>query len=557
MFVARVNKMPAIADKHEFYEGLRKYDTKDLEPKIVYYILQALHTRGKNPQKDLKIEQAWKTYKKSDREMLVARRDTLRPWYLRGPTGHGKTVSMITAAETVAKLLGARFIFRPGDNYEPGANDFIFNVLELAGEVSNTSIGGIVFKQSYVNDDGQAVNYMVKLPSKALAAMKDAPYSFLMLDDFANAAIPIQASLLSALLDNKFQNLDFGNTAFGLAGNMGTDGTKGINDTAAITTRVRTVYVEDQVKNFIERTLLKYGNDSIADAHLCGFLTKNPDCFFDMMEVNGKGKPFRAPRQWDAVLSDMREAAAEFDFLKSKGEENPAAEALDLVREGAFSLVGQYAGNKLHDYMLCMWEYEAAPLAKEVIINGKGNETAITSKIASKMGLTISQAELDWGLRFATACADYAASEFIRHAYANNQSNANQVIRNFSPALFGFQHVVDNKKEWISLDDSQVNFMMTYFVDRIGLLDTKNLLSEKRDDRIYLKYDVASKMQDTLFVHPGAQVIINGEPRIKTLFSSVITHQSDHVTNDTFIDDVIDDFSDELQKKINTIKTQF
>ena len=64
-------------------------------------------------------------------------------------------------------------------------------------------------------------------------------------------------------------------------------------------------------------------------------------------------------------------------------------------------------------------------------------------------------------------------------------------------------------------------------------------------------------MQDTLFVHPGAQVIINGEPRIKTLFSSVITHQSDHVTNDTFIDDVIDDFSDELQKKISTIKTQF
>jgi MoxR-like ATPase len=380
-------------------------------PLIVKGIFQSIYTHGVNPAKDERIKQAYKKHF-NGMEFLPRAQGTDRPFYLRGVPGQGKTAAFTVACKQVAKALGAEFLHRPTDDINITDNHFVFAVLELAGEVSNISTTGIPTKSTFQDSQGNTVEYMSKLPYKMLASLKDAGFAFLLLDDFANAGINIQTSMLSALLDKQLQALDLGkSTAFGLAGNLGvSDNTKGIQDTTSITTRTRTIVVKDTLEDFCGRVATQYRDAPQNDGHFMSFLEAHPKHFYntELVQRLKANAPHPTSRQLSTAVEVARNMFHEIEHNRAMGLSSVYAYALADAKLEIASLIGCDAATDFGSYFNCLLEHNAAPLASAIIKEHKLDDNKIWAEIFNRS--QIDSNSLDFGKRFGEAVADIAAA---------------------------------------------------------------------------------------------------------------------------------------------------
>ncbi|MEM0550315.1 MULTISPECIES: hypothetical protein [Aeromonas] len=511
--------------------GMALMTTDDAVESIIESTFQSLHTRGVEPEKDAKIEEAYLKFT-GGIPMLVEPIMSVRHWYLRGATGQGKTQAMQSACRKIAAWLGANFVYRPSDNYTPTQGDFVFNVLELAGEVSNMSTAGVVNVQEFeVNDE--KIKFVSKVPLKMLAGMKLASYGFLLLDDFANAAINVQTSLLSALLDKKLGALDLGiSSCFGLAGNVGiSDGTKGIANTSSITSRVFSAIIYDTLENFTARTLNYYQNEcggDFGDAHYCSFLEAYPEHFFQIEKTRQGWVPFPTSRMHEAVIAACRRCLHTVDVQLKNGVDDPYSKALDQLFTRAVCAVGGDVASSLKHFYTCMLHYKAAPLARDIILEGKVDDESVLDDIQTRLGGMTSSDEMYFSSRFSQACGDYASAAMASAIKNNDMKRQSFLLGNLAVAVFGALRL---EQEPLVMDEGHSRDLMSHFIRRLAILvdDRKHCFIDPIA-RKPVVHDSLAKLMESVFSQNQLALrkdpVRGGEVRLMTLFADVITNST-------------------------------
>ncbi|MEM6709198.1 MAG: hypothetical protein AAF648_10475, partial [Pseudomonadota bacterium] len=335
--------------------------TEKIVDRLVLDMLQRFHSNEQSPQRNAAIERYWKA-----RRGAAFLRRSVTPTYLRGYPGQGKTTCFRVAAATVAEMLEMRFVENPAEDYVPSGEELLFVVQELSGQVSAVDFGGIPNVQSFAAPDGAEQRFMTKLANKRLAMLQHAGAAVLLLDDFSNASPNIQNVALSILTENRFQGLRLGRTLVGATGNLGSsDGTHVSATSNAIVTRVANFLVEDDLDNWVQRTLAAFP-DAIGDAGIGGFLKRYPD-LFHQPKRSRDGIPYPCPRTWSLFVPKLREIRF---CHHSQCAENPEAPFpySELEFEAA-ALLGQEAAHKLAGYYLSLF-YDSDPLARALITEG-------------------------------------------------------------------------------------------------------------------------------------------------------------------------------------------
>lgn len=294
----------------------------------------------------------------------------VRPLYLHGAPGHGKTAAVEEAVKRFCALVGLNYVKDPSVAYQVKPNDFVLSVHELGGEVSNVSSGGIPHKEfmssadareafdipgviaavaasgadvagfqggslnmvelfnaaaaagvdlkQFETDSGKQVAYMNKILMPKFHQMRAAAGGLLLADDFANATHIVQGSWLSVAQKGTYQGvLDLPNVYVVFTGNYGhhIDGAAGVNAPGEpILTRCTNIDVSDRMDDWLGRRERVHGPGNVADEIVVSFLNSHPDCF------NQK----ETARMWSGLLEELRmklhryEGAMQFDLVSEK-----------------------------------------------------------------------------------------------------------------------------------------------------------------------------------------------------------------------------------------------
>lgn len=371
-----------------------------------------IKARGKSPEMDAKIADAFRT--RFGVELIDEMTShSVVPTYLHGPPGHGKTSVFKSAAAEVAEMLGLRLVINPGDDYVVDGKELLFVSLEMSGEVSSMTVGGMPAKEIYKAHDGSEQAYMTKLTNKRLAMLKHAACGVFLLDDFANASEPVQNTGLSIAEEGRFQGMDLGpRTLAGITGNLGTlDGTHTAKSSSAMNSRAKHYHVEDVVEKFAERALAKY-NDDLADGGVLGFLQSRPD-MFKKLPPKDRG-PFATPRAWEKMISEMR-MFLYMNRFDSVMEDDDSRAALGLTTELQHlvtATVGREVATEMAAYYYSMMT-RANVLAREQIEHGRLSEKS-EKIMEKKFSGGLSAGDADFASQFVFALADEAVNKLMK-----------------------------------------------------------------------------------------------------------------------------------------------
>lgn len=408
--------------------GFPHASTTEVIDQLVIDMLRKFHTDGKDKSLDARIEKGFQEHTGMPFMKIADADGTVKimPTYLRGAPGHGKTTAFKEAAKRVAKLTGMNVVINPGDEYKPNANDIILITMELSGQVSAVDFGGIPTKVSETGVDGVEYNYMAKLPNKRLAMLEHVTAAVLLLDDFANASPAIQNVALSILDEGRFQGLNLGNTLVGVTGNLGSlDRTHTSKSSAALDTRCRSFYVEDDLKSWINRIERSF-SDKISDGGIVGFLRANQDAF--AVKPADKG-PYPCPRSWTNFLQDFR-AFVYVNGRKYADDKKTAVLSSTKLQALASSSIGMEHGQKFAAYYSAMMS-GAAPLARELLEEGKLSK-ASEERFKDRYANGHSADNQNFGAQFAFALSDYTVS-MIKDDPSKNMKKA---IERFAEGIF-------------------------------------------------------------------------------------------------------------------------
>ena len=177
--------------------------------------------------------------------------DSFKPTYyiLMGMQGHGKTTAFREASKKIAEELGMRYVENPSIGTVIDYNTFVFSVVDLAGEVSKMNVSGLPAKES----DGKNT-YMTSLPPYRIAMLQRAGGAVLLLDDLTNASEFIQNIALPLTNEGMFNEVNVKNVYVGATCNLGAlDGTNTSSMSSALRNRMKTIYVQDTLKDFSNR----------------------------------------------------------------------------------------------------------------------------------------------------------------------------------------------------------------------------------------------------------------------------------------------------------------
>lgn len=390
--------------------------------------------RGDGSEWDKRVEQAWEKYYGYPFESDGGESGGARPSFaLYGPPGHGKTASFTQAGKTFAKLMGLNFVQSPPIGFVPTKDDFVFVSIEMAGEVSNQSVGGIPTKASFETSDGAEHAVMDKLISRQFLQLQEAGAGILLFDDFNNAVHSVQNQLLSIAQFRRFQSAHFGQCLVGLTGNLGAaDNTEVYSPKLALKTRCQQMYIEDDVKDFIARADAKYAGSTTgfirAKDIVNAFLSNRTDAFAgdpSSMRVE-QGDVYACPRSWENLIKLLGPQMLRVERLGQMG-------ALESQRL-AHRIVGGDVAPKFAEYFYQMTSM-ALPLAKEMLDNGKFSADS-EAKFKEKFGHGVSADEQDFSQQFAMAMANSVAERLVE---ADKQKGEKRVeaIRKIGEAYYG------------------------------------------------------------------------------------------------------------------------
>ncbi len=419
--------------------------------------------QGARPELEDRLHSAFK--KRYGVEMMeMGPTDEMRSVYLEGPPGHGKTATHESAAREFAEMLGMRFVKNPTlqmvSGGQIGINDFVYTVVELAGETSNKEVAGLMTKMKVEMPDGAKMDFMGHVQDWRLAATSMSGYGYVNWDDFVTASHQVQNAMLGMLLNGKSSNVsglsmndlisadkevgpdgeqvfklnpekamkmrqNSSSVAMGLCGNRGErDGNKTYELTTASANRVIRFDVFDTLENFKDRTL-DSKRDAISDAGILGFLEANQDFFFKLaMREHGMMGQSATSRSWDALMTQARVimhkngGLANIATMSEEGQMKVLNEL--MTRTGG--TVGTEAEVKLGAYYTQMF-VGAAPIAEKIISKGEVD----VEKIEEKYGGGRSAQGMNFGYSFASALSSFASNEVAKNFTGSEKDVKKQI----------------------------------------------------------------------------------------------------------------------------------
>tara|TARA_Y100001934_G_C12354361_1_gene777258 strand:+ start:947 stop:2701 length:1755 start_codon:yes stop_codon:yes gene_type:complete len=366
---------------------------------------------------------------------------------LRGGPGHGKTTAFKIASKMFCDGVGLDFVLNPSDRqldeiHKAGkfGSTFLFVSYEMAGEMSNMTVGGIPSKATMGDEE-----YMTKLLYKKFAAFNMAAGGTLLLDDMSNASASVQNYALPLMEEKRSQSLELGKAFVGMTGNLGAlDGTNIANTSTATASRLQTYQTRDTANNWLARLEAEY-KDEIGDALLGVFFKRyeggaNPGELFDKPHARKDGTPFPCPRSWSKLASAVRVNFHQAKYLLKKGRD--AQHIAENTARTASAIIGPEVGQKLGSFYADVFS-GALPLALEQMETGElckdsreKFDSLITSKINTAAGATAS-------MQYINALSDEVVFQLskLRKSGVSPDSNSGQykaLIKNFVDGVYNY-----------------------------------------------------------------------------------------------------------------------
>lgn len=378
------------------------------------------------------------------------------PLALYGPPGHGKTSSIIGASQRFCRSMELRMIFRPEGDLKIDPNkDFVFCSMEMAGEVSNISTGGIPTKTEIPQEDGTAIAVMDKLLDRKFLYLKNAAAGVLIFDDFNNAASVVQNLLLSIAQFRAYQGVSFGRCMVALTGNLGSaDNTNVYKTSLALKTRCRQYYFEDNPEQFVKRADRQWAKGSAAFVRakdvVTSFIASHNEQFAQSPsdEAIAEGDTYACSRTWTALIEQLGRVMPRLEGLGS----GAAARAQKL----ASANVGGKVATEFGSYFYQM-ATEALPLAREIIRDGKLAEER-DALLKGKLGNKINAAEQDFSKTFAYALANNAAERIIEAVNTMKGQKRNDALSELGKNYFFGLMQVESAHQNLSLTRMRSRF---------------------------------------------------------------------------------------------------
>lgn len=443
------------------------------------------------------IEAAWI----NDTGTLFRYSDPVIP-FGHGSPGHGKTTSFRVAAKQFAEAVGMNFVDRPNNEYRPSRKDFLYIQMEMAGEVSSITQGGLVVK----GEDEHGREYMHKVPLRQLQMAQDAGFSLLVYDDVKNAGPSIQNILMAMMEERAFQGNKLGRMAVGATGNIGIDGTNISQSSTANLTRTQNFLVYDSVGNFVQRVLNRQQNEMYdgpdvgADAVLC-FLMKNPELFTENVKKTGRSSvtgTHANPRTWSKCMGLMRELCSTYlqqkqilqaDFndpelqkiLKRAADQIGIEKTADKLQElhEKLKLTAQSdidknplnrrveakvkgvlgtndAGLAFHEYMYRRLSYGTDLLASELMKNGELSASSQERFIKQYQGQ--SAEAKDFGHHMVMSMAEAASQPLAQAMRNNDMAEVKELSKRFTKGMLAPANIkIDGQNYNVALEDGEIN----------------------------------------------------------------------------------------------------
>ena len=389
--------------------------------------------------------------------------------FLMGPPGQGKTAAYIVAASQVCEDLGLNFVDHVTDNYIPQRNDFVMVVQECAGENSAITFGGVP-RAEEIEIAGKKVTVLKKALNYRFTVFEQCAGGVLLFDDAANAATVIQNVLLPVAQNHTFQGMAIKNACIGFTGNLGSlDGTYTSDLSSALRTRVVSMFITDNVKDFVKRGYEQY-NDSLGDLGFLNYLQRDEKKFSVLPEA-GEKSGFACPRSWDNVIQRCR-ASVERHGGRGVGEEDALPEIHTIVN----SCLGPVIGHELVSYFNSFIR-GADPLAKLFILENKFDKNALVAKYHGG----VSPEDMSFGYQYATACADYAVN------LISESENPDKALEEASKR-FGLAT--------LQLNDSEFSYALEHYKNKMA----SNIadFSQKSKDGSELRNDIRERIARTI-----------------------------------------------------------
>lgn len=278
-----------------------------------------------------------------------------------GPPGHGKTTAFKQSAKIVSDALGLKYIEKPVLGEKVDINCFVLTVVNLAGEVSKSGLAGLPAAES----DAKGNRYTSMLPSYGMRALQKAGGGILLLDDLTNASEFIQNIALPLTDENTFNELKLPNVYVGVTANMGAlDGTNTSSMSSALRNRVKPVFVEDTIEDFIARAR-KANNDEIGDGYICDFLLQDPSRFISPLPKKDEMGGYTTPRSLDNFITVVRR-----HIYDNGGKGVGEVKAIEIIKNDACSMLGLSLGKEYEKYLASI-KTHADPVAKKMILERK------------------------------------------------------------------------------------------------------------------------------------------------------------------------------------------
>lgn len=283
-------------------------------------------------------------------------------YILVGMPGHGKTTAYREASKKVAKMLGMRYEENPAIGTIIDDNTFVFTVVDLAGEVSKTSVSGIPAKES----DGKNT-YMTSLPPYRIATLQRAGGAVLLLDDLTNASEFIQNIALPLTNEGMFNEINVKNVYVGATCNLGAlDGTNTATMSTALRNRLKVLYVQDTLEDFITRVREVF-NDGLGDAYVSTYFQLHPGQFLSGLPSKEQMGGYTTPRSITNFIVEARKHIYDHGGV---GVGEVVSAAKKKLERDAQAMLGLETGADYCTFLATVMS-DADPIARDLMLNGK------------------------------------------------------------------------------------------------------------------------------------------------------------------------------------------
>lgn len=324
-------------------------------------------------------------------------------YILVGMPGHGKTTAFREASKKVAEMLDMRYVENPAIGTIVDDNTFVFTVVDLAGEVSKTTVSGIPAKES----DGKNT-YMTSLPPYRIATLQRAGGAVLLLDDLTNASEFIQNIALPLTNEGMFNEINVKNVYVGATCNLGAlDGTNTATMSTALRNRLKVLYVQDTLDDFLVRARETF-NDGLGDAYVSTYFELNAGQFLSGLPSKEQMGGYTTPRSITNFIVEARKHIYDHGGIIVSDEKDAAvaATAIKKLESDAQAMLGLETGADYCTFLATIMS-DADPIAKNLMLNGEF-DLGSDSKFYKHYGTGLSLESKTFFHKFKAAVINYS-----------------------------------------------------------------------------------------------------------------------------------------------------